>query len=140
MAQLNDIFAGIANRTLAGTPAAQPAKAEREAAMLWLNVGYWVELADENGEIRKEFVSLPMGIPVDTMKGIDKLSSNPDFANLQSAKNRLLADLIKVGQDLKPGQTCDDLPLQLQLRRVADPVRPTTAASNPFVSGNPFAR
>lgn len=136
----NDVFAGLrTSAALPGTPVAA-APVEREQAMLWLNVGYWVELADENGEIKKEFVSLPMGIPVDTMKTIDKLSSNPDFANLQSAKNQLLADLIKVGKELKPGQTVDDLPLTLQLRRVAEPVKPTAAGANPFVTGNPFAR
>ena len=135
-----DAFAALrTSAALPGTPTAA-APAEREQAMLWLNVGYWVELVDEQGEIKKEFVSLPMGIPVDTMKTIGKLSSNPDFANLQSAKNQLLADLIKVGKELKPGQTCDDLPLTLQLRRVAEPVKATAAAANPFVAGNPFAR
>ena len=112
-----------------GTPAAQPA---REKAVLWLNVGYVSDVKDEDGTNR--FVSLPLGIPVDSMEALPTNSRNQDYAMFQQARNDLLNQILVVAKDVKPGES-KILNLQIQLRRVND-----EAATAPVpATGNPFA-
>ena len=96
---------------------------ERPKATLWLNVGYTVPVVvtntDGSTETREEFISLPMGLAVDTMEPVKTNSSNVQFAALQAAKNELLKQIIAAGQQLAPGQA-EVINLQLQLRRVND--------------------
>ncbi len=113
-----------------GTPATS-AKAEREKAVLWLNIGYVSDVKDEDGTNR--FVSLPLGIPVDSMEALPTNSRNQDFAMFQKARNDLLAQIMEVAKGVKPGES-KILNLQIQLRRVNDEATsvPVPATGNPF--------
>jgi hypothetical protein len=120
-------FAGLTRQT---TDA--PAREERPQAQTWLNIGY---VAGE-GEDAK-FVSLPVGIPLDTQKALD-IPRSPEFAMFRAAQNDLLAQLQAAAAELQPGQDVIigvDGGLAIQLRKVAGP------AETPPVDGtNPYAR
>lgn len=106
--------------------------ATREKALLWLNVGYEVDVQDEHGN--KKFVSLPLGIPVDSMEALSTNSKNEQYALFQAARNDLLAQIMEVAKGVKPGES-KLLNLQIQLRRVND----ETATAQVPATGNPFA-
>lgn len=73
---------------------------ERVASKLWLNVGYEVQTAD--GEIH--FVTLPVGLPIDTMKTVQIRGQKEDWVQQAHAKNEFLELVQKFGAELKPGQ------------------------------------
>lgn len=80
----------------------------REEAHIWLNVGYY------EGE---EFISLPYGIPLDTMKESSIKSQDPHWRALAQAKNDLLARLLAMADELDEGEARNINGLQLQLYR-----------------------
>lgn len=102
-------------------------------AQFWLNIGY---LAGEAEDAR--FVSLPVGIPLDTMERLGTRSSNADFAMFQAARNDLLDQLLEVSGKLAPGQDyvipCEgDSGLAIQIRRVnEEQAAPTLGEANPY--------
>ncbi len=104
---------------------------KRPKAQIWLNAGYSI---GEPGTEEYRFVSLPVGIPLDASDAIEIKSSNTEFASFQSARNGLLDLVMAKAADLKPGEDCM-VNLQLQLRRINDPVvAPSSAAGeNQFV-------
>lgn len=115
----------------AGTSSAPaPATTERVNAQTWLNIGY---LAGD-GEDAK-FVSLPVGIPLDTQKALD-MPRSADFAALQSARNDFLTQMQDAAGKLAPGEELIigiDGGLCIQLRRVAGPAEtPAADDSNKY--------
>lgn len=118
--------------SFASTAPAAPVS-ERVNAATWLNIGYTAK--DANGD--DKFVSLPVGIPLDTQKGLD-MPRSPAFAQLQAARNDLLEQLQAQAEALAPGEDIiigAEGGLQIQLRRVAGP------AETPAVDDtNPLAR
>lgn len=111
------------------------APTEREKSLLWINVGYYVEtVSEQTGEVVKTFVSIPFGIPLDTMKPANTAVSNKELAQIRAAQNALLEALKKHGlQQMKPGEVKALPNLSVELRRVAENVEvggdnPLTAA------------
>lgn len=102
---------------------------EKVKSQLWVNVGYSIEV---NGE--QVFVSIPMGIPVDSVKELPTNTRNTDFNLLNQARNQLLADIASAAEDLESGES-HVLELEVQLRRIDKEVDPLPAGSN-----NPFLR
>lgn len=105
----------------------------------WLNFGYTVVIAGAaEGETEERFVSLPVGIPVDTMEPLAINSRNQQYAQFQSARNDLLAQLKAALATMQPGEEKivaldPQTGLSVQLRRVNDPAAvPAADASNPF--------
>lgn len=92
-------------------------RSERPKAQLWLNIGYSSGVKDEEGNDR--FVSLPLGIPLDTQEHLPTTSRNIDYANFQAARNNLLDQIMEAGKALKPGES-RLLNLEIQLRRIND--------------------
>jgi hypothetical protein len=124
-------FAGV-------SPVGQQAKEDRPAAQYWLNIGYRVEVPTADGQgTEVKFVSLPVGIPLDTMKPLE-MPRSQSFAQLQAARNDLLEQVMKEAQKLEPGEDVvvgTGTGLEIQIRRVSG------AAETPAVDGsNPFAR
>ncbi len=120
------------NRSSTGS--SPSSRSDLPKATSWLNFGYTVEIAD--GETR--FVSLPVGIPLDTMEPLTINSRNTEFAQFQAARNDVLTQIKEVAASMKPGEEriiCVDASsgLAVQLRRVNDaaPV-PAADASNPY--------
>jgi hypothetical protein len=123
--------------------AAATSNAAKPKAEFWLNVGYnvLVDVTDAQGVTMQEsrFVSLPVGIALDTMNLLPTDSQSDAYRAFQSARNGLHDALMDVAKTLKPGEekllggTGAAGELVIQLRRVAAPARPVQAASNPFV-------
>jgi hypothetical protein len=92
-----------------------------EKAEFWINIGYLAKGAGPEGE--DIFVSLPMGLPLDTMKPLKTNSSNEAFAELQAARNDVWEQLMAIAKELKPGEERilnADAALQIQIRRVRE--------------------
>ena len=101
---------------------------DKPKSQLWVNIGYTIQV---NGE--DVFVSIPMGIPVDSVKELPTNTRNQDFNLLNQARNQLLADIAAASEDLEAGES-HVLELEVQLRRVDKEVDPLPAGSaNPFL-------
>lgn len=108
-------------------------KKDLPKAQFWINIGYVVEVEGENGTEHK-FISLPMGIPLDTQEHLPTNSSNADFRALRSAQNDLLDQLKAEAEKLEPGQEViiGEGALVIQVRRVKAEQAPITASENKF--------
>lgn len=117
-------------------PIASNSAADRPKANFWLNVGYSVPVAYTNpdGTVSNEtkFVSLPVGIPLDTMEKLSINSRNVEYASLQGARNDLFDQIMAVASKMAAGEE-QILNLELQLRRINDDAKPIAAAENVFV-------
>ena len=120
--------------------ASAPAQGDRPKANFWLNIGYSLVVAGKNaqGEATQEhkFVSLPVGIPLDTTEALSVNSRNAEFAQFQAARNLLMTQILDVAKTLKPGEEKiiggQTGGLEIQLRRVNDEVAAPAAEGNPF--------
>jgi len=111
------------NQSPLNAPASAPANNGKPEAQIFGNIGYWAP--NEDGE--KVFVSLPMGVGIDTMRHVSAGSSK-----LMQAKNALLDQLNDLTKDLKSGKEME-IPLLFVARRRSDHEQ-TTAADNPFIA------
>jgi hypothetical protein len=109
---------------------------DKPKAQLWLNVGYHVPVvttqADGTQVQENRFVSLPVGIAVDTMQMLSETSQNQNFAAFQQARNELLKLLIAAGAGLAEGED-RPIALELQLRRVSAPQAVVPSNVNQFI-------
>lgn len=129
--------------SLSSTSNGATAAANRPKADFWLNIGYnvTVDVTDMNGAVSQEnrFVSLPVGIPLDTMTLLPTDSQNEAYRAFQAARNGLHEAIMGVAKTLKPGEEKilggqgNPGELVIQLRRVSAPVAPVQAAANPFL-------
>lgn len=118
----------------AGNVSTQNNNEDRPKAELWLNIGYTVEVAVQNGEEtvnETRFVSLPTGIPLDTMELLSTRSTNEGFRAFQSARNDLHSQIMAAAEALGPGEE-KILNLEIQLRRVNGEVEAVSTENNPF--------
>ena len=127
----------VLNKLASLKPAVKPvvaAKQEQEAAQLWINVGYPVEVEMEDGSMITEFVNLNLGIPLDRIQHRPVNSNNANFNALMQAKNSLLDQLLTLANDVEAGQSVR-LPLEVELRRVKDPeaIVKVSDADNPYL-------
>lgn len=98
---------------------ATTAAAEKPKAQFWLNIGYQTTVIEDKEEVTK-FISLPVGIPLDTMELREVKGSNADYRALLSAQNDLLEQLKAHAAKLEPGDETiiGEGALVIQLRRV----------------------
>jgi hypothetical protein len=106
--EARNLFGGNKN-----APAAN-SRSDRPKAQFWLNVGLLKEVKGE-----AVFLSLPVGIPLDTQDRLPETSSNKEFAQMQAARNNIMDQLLAYAQTMEAG---DDviIDLQVQLRRVKE--------------------
>jgi len=105
---------------------------DRPKATVWLNIGITVPMTNETtGEVEDTFVSLPIGLPVDTMEAQEMKGNNANWANLVQAKNWLLNELQTMSKGIKPGQSELIEGLQIQIRH-------TGSAAVPAPGDNPL--
>lgn len=98
--------------------AAESAKEERPQAKFWLNIGYEVAVKDADGVEGTRFISLPVGLPLDTQQHRVTRGTG-EVAQIISAGNDLLDDLIKAAQAIPAGET-KLVNLQIQIRHVQE--------------------
>lgn len=115
-----------------GLQAEEPVKAkeDRPKAQFWLNLGYTVEVETTAGA-EERFISLPLGIPLDTQEPEKTNSKNKEWAMIQAARNALLEELKEYAQHLQAGEE-QIIQLQVQLRRVNDEAE-IPEGENPFI-------
>lgn len=109
-----NVPAPAANTTKRGDAAPQ------EAAELYGNIGY-TSVNEETGE--ETFVSLPIGLALDTMRP-KAYGTTEAYNQLMQSKNMLLQDLLALAKDLKPGESDIVVGLQIQIHRVKTKVEP----------------
>lgn len=131
-----DFAAALAAMKGAQTAPGKPAATDKPKATLWLNIGYHIEVevtaGDGSTSMENRFVSLPVGIPVDTMQLLPETSQNQGFAAFQAARNQLLKLVIAAGANLGDGEE-RPIALELQLRKVSAPQAPVAPDNNPFL-------
>lgn len=110
--------------------AGKGSKADLPKAKFWLNIGYAVDVDTDQG-VEHRFVSLPMGIPLDTQEALPTNSRNQDYAAFSAARNDLHEQIMAVAQGLAAGEE-RILNLQIQLRRVNDEAPSVSAENNQF--------
>lgn len=81
------------------------AATELPKSEFWLNVGYEVQTKNEEGHDETVFISLPMGIALDSMKPVKTNSSNKRFTKIQQARNSLADQIMEFCKTLQPGET-----------------------------------
>lgn len=119
------------------------ANGEMKKAQYWLNFGYVADTIVE-GEDEPRFVSLPVGIPLDTMERLNTRSSNQMFAQFQAARNNLLDEILANCKTLEPGNSlvlplAGEGGLAVQIRRVnAEQTQPSIGNDNPFARSLEF--
>lgn len=106
-------------------------KADLPKAQFWLNIGYPVELDTPEGTEHR-FVSLPMGIPLDTQEPLPTNSRNVSYAQFSAARNDLHSQIMAVAAQLEPGEE-KELNLVIQLRRVNEEQADVSPDNNPMV-------
>lgn len=86
---------------------------DKPKAKVWGNVGY---------ELNGKFISLPVGIPMDTMEVSKSNSNNKEWVAFQDACNTLLKHLQSMGDEMEPGQDVVIPNLEFRLHRVKEAV------------------
>ncbi len=134
---------GLFGRSVGAAPVQGAAANDRPKADLWLNVGYLVNFTNDKGEIEQRFVSLPMGLALDTMDPVSTKGSSDTYRQFQAARNGLLDSLITEGKKLQPGQDfiieMEGGQLAIQIRRVAAEQADVSPDNNPFARNFSFA-
>jgi hypothetical protein len=102
---------------------------EQKKSVFWVNVGYKTGVEREDGS--EIIVTLPFGIPLDSMQYVQTNSRNTEWSELQQARNSLLDDLRKAASELAPGEE-KELTLCVTLRRATEAVSETAGNSNKF--------
>ena len=89
-------------------------------AEYWINIGY---VTEANAEGNYGFVSLPMGIPLDTMNEANERVNNEELRMFRGAQNDLHKQLLDAASKLKPGEDVvfeTENGLGIQIRRRND--------------------
>ena len=112
-------------------------KRDLPKAQIWMNIGYMSdEFTNAEGKAERRFISLPNGLPIDTMDKVEEKSSSEVFRAMRAAQNDLLDQIIAKGNALQPGEevilAMGDNGLAVQLRRVKAEQAPLPADQNPL--------
>lgn len=113
-------------------------KRDLPKAQIWMNIGYLQTFHNgEKGEDETRFISLPQGMPIDTMELLDEKGSSDLFRALRSAQNGLLKQIKAKGETLQPGEEViiaeGENGLAIQLRRVKAEQAAIAPENNPLV-------
>ena len=104
------------------------AKEEKQQAMVYLNVGITIPMPNAEGEVVDTFVSLPFGLPLDTMTKMVARGNNAQWNAMVDLKNGLLEALTTLGnaQEAGTGKVLPKLEVQIFHRKEAsEPAAPS---------------
>ena len=126
MATMNaNSAASLISAALAGNTSA---KEEKQQAMVYLNVGITIPMPNAEGEVVDTFVSLPFGLPLDTMTKMVARGNNAHWNAMVDLKNGLLEALTTLGnaQEAGTGKVLPKLEVQIFHRKEAsEPAAPS---------------
>lgn len=95
----------------------------RKPSEFWLNVGV---------QAGSEFISLPVGLPLDDMKPAKANTNNAEWNQIAQAKNVLLEQIQQIAAQMEPGAE-HELTLTVKLRRTAQNNEPASE-NNPLAN------
>lgn len=103
---------------------------EKKQAMVYLNIGITIPMPNAQGEVVDTFVSLPFGLPLDTMTKMVAKGNNAEWNSLVDLKNGLLEALTTLGnaQEAGTGKVLPKLEVQIFHRKEAS--EPQAASAN----------
>jgi hypothetical protein len=107
----------------------QAAAKDLPKSQIWINLGFTAEGAGAEGE--DVFVSLPYGLPLDSMEHVNTKSKNADYSALQHARNDLLDQVKEASATLQPGESML-VTLEIQIRRIEEEVEEAPVANSKF--------
>ena len=125
MATMNaNSAASLISAALAGNTTA---KEEKQQAMVYLNVGITIPMPNAEGEVVDTFVSLPFGLPLDTMTKMVARGNNAHWNAMVDLKNGLLEALTTLGnaQEAGTGKVLPKLEVQIFHRKESEPAAPS---------------
>lgn len=103
---------------------------EKKNSLIWVNVGYETAVPREDGNGNYN-VTLPFGIPIDSMQECRIPSQESTFQLLQLQRNDLLAKIREQAAKLADGEEIK-LTLSVFLRKNMEPSTLVNSADNPF--------
>lgn len=113
-------------------------KRDLPKSQIWMNIGYSQTFHNpetEKDEVR--FISLPQGMPIDTMESLEEKGSSDLFRAMRAAQNNLLDQIKAKGASLQPGEEAiiavGENGLAIQLRRVKAEQAAIAPEVNPLV-------
>ena len=127
MATMNANAASLISSVLGGNATA---KEEKQQAQIYLNVGITIPLPNQQGEMVDTFVSLPFGLPLDTMSKMVAKGNNQEWNQLVDLKNGLLEALTKLGNTQEPGTGKVIPKLEVQVFHRKETSEPQAASGN----------
>lgn len=96
----NAIAAALAGKKETGSAMG---KGERPQADVYLNIGITVQIPNADGQMEDVFLSLPYGLPLDTMNELVIRGNNTEWNQTAAARNDLLKALVQMGNSLDSG-------------------------------------
>ena len=106
-------------------------EATQKRSEFWVNVGVPTGYTREDGS--EYIITLPFGIPLDSMQYVQTNSKNVEWTQFQQARNSLLDELRKAASELAPGEE-RKVSLIVTLRRTNEQVEATANTGNKFLS------
>lgn len=121
------------DKTFGSKPAGKStgSKADQPKAQFWLNIGYAAQRDTPEG-VEDIFISLPMGIPLDTQEALPTNSRNHQYAQFNGARNNLMEQIMDAAKLLAPGEQ-RVLNLEIQLRRVNEEAADVSNEDNQLI-------
>lgn len=98
----------------------------------WINVGVPTGYTREDGS--EYIITLPFGIPLDSMQYVQTNSKNQEWSEFQQARNSLLDELRKAASELAPGEERKATALIVTIRRTSEQAEITANNGNKFLS------
>lgn len=105
-------------------------KSEKKESMVYLNIGITIPMPNAQGEIEDTFVSLPFGLPLDTMSKSIARGNNAHWNGVVDLKNGLLEALTTLAQSFEPGSGKVMPKLECQLYHRKDKQEAQAASAN----------
>ena len=99
------------------SPSAPATSAPKKVAQTYANIGLWMDVNQDDGSVEKEFISMPLGIALDTQQPMVSKSKSASWNHKIEIKNWILNTLQKDADKLSPGETEMVTGLCIQLLR-----------------------
>jgi hypothetical protein len=135
----NKNFAALANEVLnpAAAPTADAPSTDRPKAQIWLNIGITLPIKQEDGTMKDTFISIPKGVPLDTMEPMTARGNNVENNQKVEIGNMYMEHLQAWAEgELGEGEA-QTLTVEVEARRVKGQGTAGTTASgekNPLIA------
>lgn len=91
--------------------------APKKISQTYANIGLWMDIEQDDGSSIQEFISIPLGIALETQQPMVSKSKSVSWNRKVELKNWILDSLQKEADKLTPGETEMVTGLSIQLLR-----------------------